>query len=63
MGLYSRKELLAAGALALAALAIGVALGVLGWALFAVAAAGLVYQHRDLRKFVRWAKKPQPEKQ
>lgn len=58
MSLYSRKELLAAGALALAALAVGLALGVLGWALFAAATAGLVYQHRDLRKFVRWAKKP-----
>lgn len=58
MDLYSRKELLGAGALVLAALAIGLAFGGLGWALFAAAAAGLVYQHRDLRRFVRWAKKP-----
>ena len=58
MDLYSRKELLGAAALALAAIAIGLAAGGLGWALFAAAAAGLVYQHRDLRKFARWAKKP-----
>ena len=58
MSLYSRKEWLSAGALALVAIAAGLALGALGWALFAAAAAGLVYQHRDLRKFVRWAKKP-----
>ncbi|MCY4214009.1 MAG: phosphate regulon sensor histidine kinase PhoR [Gammaproteobacteria bacterium] len=58
MDLYSRKELLAAAALALAALAIGLPLGIPGWALFAVATVGLVYQHRDLRKFVRWAKNP-----
>ena len=58
MSLYSRKELLTAGVLALAAIAVGLAFGILGWTLFAAAAAGLVYQHRDLRKFVRWAKKP-----
>ncbi len=58
MDLYSRKELLVAGALVLAALAIGLPLGILEWALFAVALVGLVYQHRDLRRFVRWAKKP-----
>ncbi len=58
MDLYSRKEMLGAGALVLAALAIGLAFGGLGWALFAAAAAGLVYQHRDLRRFVRWARKP-----
>ena len=58
MGLYSRKELLAAGALALVAMVAGLAFGVLGWTLFAAAAAGLVHQHLGLRKFVRWAKKP-----
>ena len=58
MNVYSRRELLAAGALVLAAAAVGLALGILGWTLFAVAVAGLAYQHRDLRKFVRWAKKP-----
>ena len=58
MSLYSPKELFAAGALALAAVVAGLAFGVLGWTLFTAAAAGLVHQHLDLRKFVRWAKKP-----
>ncbi len=58
MDIYSRKELLAAAALALAAVAVGLPLGILGWTLFTVAAVGLAYQHRDLRRFVRWAKKP-----
>ena len=58
MGLYSHKELLAAGALALLAIVAGVAFEALGWTLFAAAAAGLIHQHQALRKFVRWAKKP-----
>ena len=58
MGLYSRTELLAAGATALAAIVVGLALGILGWTLFAAATAGLAYQNRDMRKLTRWARKP-----
>ena len=58
IGLYSRNELLLAAALALAAIAVGLAFEVLGWALFAATATGFIHQQRDLRKFVRWAKKP-----
>ncbi len=58
MNLYSRKEALIGGGVTLVAIVVGLTLDALGWALFAAAAVGLGHQHRALRAFARWARKP-----
>jgi len=54
----SRQDWLIVGALAAAALLIGLLTDALGWTMFFAALAWILIQHREHSDFVRWARKP-----